>query len=614
MALEYDCSEPIRATMIRQYDVRLEWTPEKDYVAGSSFQIRLGSLRSFVDWRFVEWHVAAADITYRWKVDYDPSDMRKNPHRVLIEARLQYGARKGESITIDTRAVPSHWAGVNADLSIWVRDTVGRAGAFDESAEAAAEAGSQCRLVTLPGPVERLLAFSRVRADSGVRTTVTPTDRFGNPSSFAEPASLSLRSGEKTITREISGPTHVDHEGSETGEAAEVEVGLERFTAEEAVRNGRRDGSRYAIRANPVVRAEDAGGLKPVFGEIHWHTDFSADGARPMDDALSAARDAYALDFVAPADHNPAGAIWDATVAALERFNKPGEFVTVFGWEASSDRGHENLYFTEPDHPLVCGGSAGYRGGRPESFPQDLGDLPPYIRVPHHTNAVAETRNVDTDVPYWHPYPWNRPSEDVRLAEIMQARGNQERNSYSDVWRGWHQHHGSSLQDALRQGYRIGFTGGTDNHCGWPGRSFAEMEGDAYTQPPHTTMLTGVWVEELDRKAVFDGLYRRHTWAVCDTRAIVRFLVNGVLGGGDLTVSLGDALSSTISIWAEDYLATVEIVREGRVVWAGRFDSETVHQEIELGAAEADTHFYLRGLQRNGAFFYASPVFVSIAE
>jgi hypothetical protein len=36
-----------------------------------------------------------------------------------------------------------------------------------------------------------------------------------------------------------------------------------------------------------------------------------------------------------------------------------------------------------------------------------------------------------------------------------------------------------------------------------------------------------------------------------------------------------------------------------------------VSEEVELGAAPGrPTHFYLRGMQRNGGFFYASPVFV----
>ena len=161
---------------------------------------------------------------------------------------------------------------------------------------------------------------------------------------------------------------------------------------------------------NPVW-PEGPDGLRAAFGEFHWHTDFSGDGQRPIAEALRSARDDLNMDFAAPGDHNPQGARWSDTVAALEAANSLDDFATFFGWENGTDRGHENYYFTTPDHPLVCGGSAGIRTGRPDTLVEKLNDIHrehDFIGVPHHTNAVAETRRLEDDSPYWHPYPWDQ--------------------------------------------------------------------------------------------------------------------------------------------------------------------------------------------------------------
>ena len=242
---------------------------------------------------------------------------------------------------------------------------------------------------------------------------------------------------------------------------------------------------------------------------------------------------------------------------------------------------------------------------------EKLRELQDFIAIPHHTNAVAETRKIEDDSPYWHPYPWREPEDFRCLAEIMQIRGNQERNSYGDAWRGWHQNNGASIQDALALGHRLGFTGGTDNHCGWPGRARSGCEGLG-VYPLASTILTGVWTGQVERQSIFDSLRARRTWAVWDTRALVHYTVNGILGGGELTVQRGEALSAHIRLSAEDLLQSVEVVSEGRTVWSASFDDLDLDLEIPLGAAGAGTHFYLRALQRNGGIIYASPVFVTV--
>jgi hypothetical protein len=203
-----------------------------------------------------------------------------------------------------------------------------------------------------------------------------------------------------------------------------------------------------------------------------------------------------------------------------------------------------------------------------------------------------------------------------KLVEILcykAEKGYQEADVRDDPWRGWHQNNHASVQDALRMGYKVGFTGGTDNHCGYPGRAYAECECPG-AHPINSVILTGVWTDRLERQNIFDSLAARRTWAVWDCRAIVHFTVNGVLGGGELSVRPGEPLTARIRLSADDALQLIEIVSDGRAVWSGSCDELDMDVQIPLGKAGKDTHFYLRALQRNGGIIYASPVFVSMGS
>ena len=608
MSLKLVNSPPSYCSRNHQSEYVLEWTPEKHYVAGTRLELRCNCLRSFIFWDWMHAEMEQADISWRWEPYPRISDYRSNWNRVVFRARMANGIRRGETRRIRLRLVPSIFAGVNAGLSVWVLDQKLREAS--EEPEAVPEEGSTCVLEAQAGPVGRLRVLSRPFAgpDDTVRTCIVPEDQFGNPTSFQKdvPVRLTWRGEERELN--LRETTVIDLPASAEVERARLAVPMTTLQTGENIANGRRESGDLVIDGNPVW-AEQVGGCRPAFGEFHWHTEFSADGDRPIEEAIRAAREFINLDFLAPGDHTPKGEKWDATVAAMDEADDPGRFATFYGYEQSSPRGHVNVYFLDPDHPLKpgCWTLRGY----PEDFlPYLEGD--DFIIIPHHTNALAETRDEE-GVPFWHQFPWPEPLECMPLAEIIQVRGNQERNEYSDRWHGWHQHNGASLQDALAAGHRIGFTGGTDNHSGWPARAYAPSENFmGADNDPHTQIMTGVWTPDVEREAIFEQLQNRATWVVRDTRAIVDFRVNGTLMGGECSVSAGDELRATIRLSAEDTLQVVEIVSETETVWSDSADDLDVDLTVDLGPVTGSTHFYLRALQRDGGLIYASPVFVDV--
>jgi hypothetical protein len=601
-------------TRMREFTYRLEWLPEKHYPAGSQIELRTERLRAFVHWRFTRFSMKAGNITFRWKSQPSVSEYRTNPGRVLLRASLPYGARKARGIEIEITAVPAYWAGIHNALSVWTIDIPNNFAPDAPAPSAQLEEGSRCELTVVAGPVERFSVYSRPfpGKDGNVRTVLVPEDRFGNPGIFTAPVECELTWNgtarsilvQQTTETQLSEPNGVGR--------ALLSIPMQALSPKENIANGRREGDRLLVTGNPVW-SEAPLDRRPAFGEFHWHTDFSGDGQRPIAEALRCARDYLNMDYAAPGDHNPQGDDWKQTVEALEAANEDDVFATFFGWENGTDRGHENYYFTSPDHPLVCGGSAGIVQGRPETLIEKLNKVSQecdFIGVPHHTNAVAETRKLEDDSPYWHPYPWNEPQDYLRLVEIMQCRGNQEREEYDDAWRGWHQNNKASVQEALALGHRLGFAGGTDNHCGWPGRAFAESEGTNH--PIKSVILTGVWTPWVERQSVFEALKQRHTWAVWDTRAIVWFTINGAQAGDVLEADADVELVGHLRLSSEDSLQTVEVVSDGKVVWQQSFDDLDIELDLRLGQVRTSTYFYLRALQRDGGIIYASPVFVQV--
>jgi hypothetical protein len=590
----------LHCSIRRQFPVELEWRPSRRVAGGDTVELRVGRMRALAQWRLARIEFPGARVLWRWPRFPAVHSYFSNKERCWLKAALPEGAEAGAPLALRLLLIPGVFAGVDLELSMWLGEGAG---------PAEPDPGAECALVAAAGPVERLSVYGRPVADARgrVRTAIVPEDRYGNPAAFVR--EIAVKVEWEGVERALALRTRCLTElPSPKGVArCRVAVPLKALDASENIANAEyRDGC-AVVTGNPVWGGGVAG-LLPAFGEFHWHSEFSADGARSYEAALLSGRDDLNLDFISSGDHNPKAEAWQRTTQLLDRYNRDGEFATFYGWEDGSRLGHQNYYFLRPDHPAVCGGSAGALKGGPNQNNARIAEMEDLLAVPHHTNADAETRRPEDDTPVWLPYPWAAPVKPLRLVEIAQVRGNQEANDYADAWRGWHQRNDASFQDALAKGHRVGMTGGTDNHCGWPGRIWSHEEGGPTTEK--SVILTGAWTERIERGSVFKALYARRTWAAWDTRGIVWFEVNGAPMGAETALPAGTPLTARVLISAESPLRTIEIVSEGAVVWQASAADRDVDLRIPLGAARS-THFYLRVLERAGGILYASPVFVT---
>lgn len=480
----------------------LEWTCRAPLQAGTEVELRGANLRTLIAARWSGFTCDHETVEITWHV---PEQMSFNDIAVhnrthaLARFRFSETLAPGTTVRLTVTAKLRSVAGGEFPIHLALR-----------KAEHGDVLAGPVVLAMSAGPVRRLVIWARPapETDGSVRVVLCPVDGNGFPTVFRRQVPVSLESnGQSLWNGTMEQPTTLSIALANDTDILRLTARIESaaLADEDELGHATADGLDLLVVSNPIWQKPSQARL-PLFGEIHWHTNISGDGMRNIRAALEAARDLLNLDFVAPGDHDTRGPDWTKTVAALESFNADGAFATFFGWEASSDQGHENVYFTDPQHPLVYGGSAGY-------------------------------------------------------------------------------------------------TGGTDNHCGWP--SFIDSRAAS-------NIYTGVWATARTRGAVFDAHVARHTWACWDTRAIVWFTVNDVLQGGELTLTRTQPLSASIRLSVEAPLDLLEIVSPGdaaiAVDVAGMgLDIET---RVSLGDVSADTYFYLRALQRDGALIYASPVFV----
>ncbi len=609
-----------RATYNQESTWELEWRPERYIYPGTQIELRSLSLRTYLSWAYSKEEIYGGDVTFRRRAQVSPSELfALRGNYVIVRAVLQYGLREGERLRIRLTAVPPLIAGLFDAVSLWYAEPSPGSREEVKSPEFVRDPRAQAILKIGPAQVERLMIYSRPMpgADGKVRTVLAPEDLFGNPSEFTNALPVQLTWNGKTWSEELRGSKAIDLEPPERIGRLRVTVSMQSLSLEDNIANDARQGDKIEIIGNPVWR-DAPNGERAAFGEFHWHTEVSGDGGRALPAGLTYARDHLNLDYVSPSDHKPNPAQWNYEVATLDSFNQPGQFATFYGWEHSTNRGHENYYFTDPRHPVSPVGTAGAGLGGMDDLTQlpDLlskFDIPGdrFIAVPHHTNSPSETHRLSDDTPYWFQFPWTHQAPCQRLVEIFQIRGNQERDDYpNDAWRGWYAGR-ASVQEGLARGYKLGFTGGSDNHTSMPGSTTDYGESMARI-PLGSISLTGLWTKRIERQAVFDGLYARHTWAVWSTRAIVYFSINGAPSGDELRVKKAEPLTARIKMSAEDSLKSLEVVSERKTIWSGTKDVLDFDVKIPLPAASHSTYFYLRALQRDGGIIYSSPVFITV--
>jgi hypothetical protein len=393
-----------------------------------------------------------------------------------------------------------------------------------------------------------LTAPSRVAKGLSFDLHVRVEDVWGNPARLEAPVSF-----DKPLACEV----HVPASGWMRVAMTLAEPGFHRLVAQVAAATIPRATS------NPIEVVDDAVVEQLYWGDLHAQSVIGC-GARSIDAYYAHARDFAATDF---SSHQANCFLvttpeWEETQAATARVHEDGRFVALLGveWSAASQHGGDhNLYFPGDHAPLRrCS----------HEFIADTSDLD--TDLPHINDLHAHYEGTDTVVALHvggrtANLQWHAPALD-RLLEIHSTHATSE----------WF------LFDALRRGYRMGVTAGSDSVDGRPGAS----------HPGHMAVrnlrggLTAVPLHELSRGALWRNLKRRHCYATTGERIVLGFTAGDTQMGDEITVQQvpvfdvlveGTAPIETIEFFRDDIcLRTIDLLANAtnlsnsvRVGWNG---------------------------------------------
>lgn len=278
----------------------------------------------------------------------------------------------------------------------------------------------------------------------------------------------------------------------------------------------------FSATSNPIRCHAQPPDVRLYWADLHGQTRETV-GAGTIPEYFAYARDIAAVDATAHSgnDFQITGDVYTELRQNAEHFHEPHRFVTFHGYEWSGNTpagGDRNVYYFD-DGP---------------------------IRRSSHTQ-IRDTSDSDTDCyPVDRLYAANAGRDDVIL--IPHIGGRRATLDYHDpelepaieIASQWGRFEWFAL-DALERGMRVAFMGGSDDHSGRPGWSWA-------TLAHHGTRggLTAFLASELTREGIWEAFKARRCYGTSGPRIILDVSVNGHPMGSEPVLTGQPRLSARV--------------------------------------------------------------------
>jgi hypothetical protein len=379
-------------------------------------------------------------------------------------------------------------------------------------------------LEVVGGPVHavRAVAPSVVAVGEPFELTVHSEDRHFNRATGALPSYELLLNGE---------PFGLIETGDDAITVISVpaidEPGVFRLTIRSE------DGS-IAARSNPVW-VRDKPEHRVYWGETHVHSDY-AEGQGSPERLFRYARDDARLDFFTHSEHDIwlDDFEWQSLQELTRTFTEEGRVIAFLGYEwtiARARGGHHNVLFRTPDRQRVGIHRAPL--------------LPDLYRLLAEENAPEDVLII----PHAHqPGDWTQNDPDLeRLVEMYSMHGSFE-------WFG---------NFYLRNGFRVGFIGGSDDHRARPGYA----TGASLPRMPFAQLggLAAAIAPEKSVDAIFDAMRDLSAYATSGQRIVLDAALNGSRMG--TVQEYTDERQITCTVMGTSPIDHVDVIKNGEVVF-----------------------------------------------
>ncbi len=403
------------------------------------------------------------------------------------------------------------------------------------------------------GRAERLVVVCEGEVAVGEATTVRVygEDRWGNPAPL---------DGEPTL--EVADEVVCQGEG----ERFPVYTYSVCLQAEGVYRLRARSGSLQG-ESNPLRAVSPSMAERLYWGDLHSGQTEIGCGAGSLGDHFAYARDVAGLQFASQQanDHYIDSATWQHIREVSHAADEPGRFVCYLGceWSPFSEDGGDRNVFYRADAARLRRSDRFFA----EEVPDPQPDLP---RAPEFLTAMKKEQvllglhvggrptNLDFHAPSIEP-----------LFEIHSTHGTSE----------WF------VFDALRRGYKVGITAGTDGVMGrpgacWPGRRLTRNVRNG---------LTAVRAGDLSRRGLWSALQARRCYGTSGARILLDVEVDGCGMGGECAVrdapEICVCVEGTAAIECVEVLCDTDVVHRWtvaaydrsrlRVLWGGAEEEGT---------------------------------------
>ncbi len=436
----------------------------------------------------------------------------------------------------------------------------------------------------LAGEPARLVATLPTTARPGelVRLVVAALDAFGSRGVELQEEVTLRSSGDLGLPETVSLPE---------GAVLSLEV---RAAADGVYRVLASTPSGLNAESNPLIVRD--GIPRVLWGDLHGHTQLS-DGTGTPEDYFAYARDVAALDVIALTDHDHWGmrflddnpALWKTIEDAALRFDDPGRFVALVGYEWTSWlHGHRHVLYFEGEAEVLS--SLDPRYENPALLWEAL-EGRSAVTIAHHSAGGPVSTN-------WDFIP---PPELEPVTEVVSVHGSSEASDtpgkiYSAV-------PGNFVRDALGRGLRFGFIGSGDSHDGHPGLAHLAAPSGG---------LAAIFSEERTRAGVLDALRARRTYATNGPRIWLRTWLDGNEMGALVFPSGAPAHELRFVVAAPAPVERVDVIRRGEIVSVVPGSSRReLSETLTLPPLRPGEYVYLRVVQEDGGAAWSSPFYVT---
>jgi hypothetical protein len=350
--------------------------------------------------------------------------------------------------------------------------------------------------------------------------------------------------------------------------------------------------------SNPCIVSEKPDATYTLYwADLQGHSNV-CDGTAAPQDYYRYARDVARLDAVALTTHDHWGyspldeddTTWQRLCETCRRFNEPGRFVTIPGYEWTNwTFGHMHVLFARESEAKVFGWA-----DENSDHPQELWRLlagRDCLTIPHH--------------PGGHPIPtcWKYYDPKFQpVVEIAAVHGVSEQVGHPRSISGPEKP--GMVQSALARGYRLGLIGSGDTHDGHPGIG----------SPGARAGLAGIYATELTRAAIFEALRARRVYATTGCRAILRFHLDKHPMGSVVRLTGPEARRTfSTTILGDAPVAALAIVKNNREVASRAGESLITSWEwTDPAPAKDGDYYYARIVQADGEWIWSSPIFIEL--